>query len=401
MKLISKFTIIFSALAVFSAAPLQNVFAQGGSGSAMSVLVQGYGGDALNQLYDGVGVQFYNLLLKAYTKIAYETDPQVATIINYNAASKASSDNVTSAMATASQTAIQNAFAGIGTKEQNSYKLQQVLAGDDVIDVSGSDGVLSNIFASGSNTLSIKQQNKKAQQNNVMFDVQSLVGPKVYDSNAKVSAATGFLAEMNSIAQPVVIRLAPTFKVPVMSATGVGASTMTIGDKTPLTASDLVQLQQTLQQNSSYRKYRMQYRQLIATRSVFVNNLLHVYQERVAQKDTGNSAYQIRNEVVKQRLSPTYYQAMAKASPATVGRETLFLLAQISAQLNSIQNQNERMIAMRSINGLITLGATSQVMEQSSKQIGQIIYCAVPANKDKATCKGGASSNLLQNAISG
>ncbi|MCK4870342.1 MAG: hypothetical protein KAS93_04450 [Gammaproteobacteria bacterium] len=391
MKLISKLTIIVSVLAVFGIAPLQNVFAQGGSGSEMSVLVQGYGGDALNQLYDGVGVQFYNLLLKAYTKIAYETDPQVATIINYNAASKASADNAASAVTSAAQTAIQNAFASIDAKAQIAYKLQQVLAGDDVIDVSGAGSALSNIFSSGANTLSIKQQNDQAKQNNAMFDVESLVGPSVYDSSAKLNSANGFLAEMNSIAQPIVIRLAPTFKVPV----GSGDDTMTIGKKTPLSASDLAQLQQTLQQKPAYRKYRVAYRQLIATRSIFVNNLLHVYQARVAQKDTEKSAYQIRNEVVGQRMSPTYYQAMAKASPATVARETLFLLAQISAQLNAVQNQNERMITMKSISGLITLSATSRIMEQSSKQVGQIIYCAVPANKDKDACKSGGTPNSL------
>jgi hypothetical protein len=73
---------------------------------------------------------------------------------------------------------------------------------------------------------------------------------------------------------------------------------------------------------------------------------------REAQAIRDASPLQVKEYLATRRsTNPQWYDDMSKASPATVSRETLFVLAEIRQELFNIQQQNERMLATMSAMG--------------------------------------------------
>jgi hypothetical protein len=212
------------------------------------------------------------------------------------------------------------------------------------------------------------------------------LGPDSYSNQNAANNAQAFLAQIESLAPPPpVIRLAPKFDVPITNPNDPDQDTATVGDKKPLSADDLKKMRDALNQDKGYRDYKTGYRGIVATRGVYLNNLLRAYQERVPQVN-GKSALQIRNEHINSRLSQDYYDKMSKASPATVARETLFVLAEISSQINALQKQQDIMLTMNSINGLSQLVIGSNTVNMQAKDIGQMLYCMDPGHRKDKLC---------------
>jgi hypothetical protein len=340
--------------------------------------VQGRGQSVLVSTFKNALGNSYNKALELYAALIYAPDPQLPTTIDNMQNQDKANQAVANAVQEASENAVVEAFSGIRYRTAAAAKLLDIPAGDDVIqDVT--DG---GFFSPGVNVFDAI--NKAAVENNAMFNVQSLLGPDTYQDQKAEKKAIAFLGQVGSYAPaPSVIRVGPMFDVPVSNPDDPTQDTITIGGDKKLTSKDIKDLQENiLQPNTTYQKYKATYRGVIAARSIYVNNLQQAYQERVPQVK-GKSALELRNEQVNSRLTTDYYNQMAKATPATVARETLFVLAEINSQLNAIRNQNERMIAMNSINGLGTMGITNTILDMQAKQVGKLIVCNLKDYKDK------------------
>ncbi len=364
---------IFLVLAI---GPMQLVQAETGGGG---IIISGLSAEVIKAL-SNMYANFYNNAFENYKDLAYEFDPQIPITVVSNNSQNTANTAVDKAMQTQSSALVSSDFSGIREKTQQQLSLLTQPGEDDAIEGATSKG----LFSGGGDAF--KDENAKAKAGNVAFNVESLLGPDTYsDQNARNSAMV-FLAQIENLAPPPpVIRLAPKFDVPITDPNNPDQDTATVGDKKPLSADDLKKMRDALSQDKEYRDYKAGYRGIIAARSLYLNNLLHAYQERVPQVN-GKSALQIKNERINGRLTQDYYDKMSKASPATVARETLFVLAEISSQLNILQKQQNLMIEMNSIGGLNTLIIGSNMLNTQAKDIGQMLYCMDPSHKKDKIC---------------
>ncbi|MCK4608585.1 MAG: hypothetical protein KAT71_03810 [Gammaproteobacteria bacterium] len=336
---------------------------------------------ALANTFESSLINFYNQALEQYRDLMLETDNQIPATIEANDNQKTANEAMAKAIASDSDKAIQVAFGGVQAKDNASNTLFDLPAGDDVV----TDNAKSSGLFFSSND-SFKDDNEEAAAGNAFFNNESLLGPETYSDKTDKQNALGYMAQLANFAPPpTVIRLGATFQVPIIDPKNPENKYATVGDKNPLSTSDIKNMQETLDQDPTYRSYKNLYRGLIAARSIYINNLSRSYQARVPQVDN-KSAKQIRDERANRRLGQDYYKEMSTASPATVQRETLFVLADINSQLNAIRNQNERIIIMNSISGInqLTLGGT--ILNAQAQHIGKKVYCMDPEHKDDKVC---------------
>lgn len=133
-------------------------------------------------------------------------------------------------------------------------------------------------------------------------------------------------------------------------------STISLTDAEPKLKPEQIQ---QIENSNDYRKYRAAIRAYVAAQSVGMSNLYQLMAERIPQQDLGAAAGMPTRDVSQLQLNqylasrrnqnPDWYKQMATASPATVQRETLFVLAEIRQQLFTMQQQNERLLATISV----------------------------------------------------
>lgn len=170
--------------------------------------------------------------------------------------------------------------------------------------------------------------------------------------------------------------------------------------------------------SSSYEKYQLTAREMIAQRSVALNNFNELAAERspitttqanpdLAQlsqaigvspstsKDpkTGQTLYiyasplQISNFVTTHRTSsPQWYQQMMAASRANVQRETLFILAEMETEMQRQHLDNERLLATLSASQLQNVTAETANLKGMTNDINQQI----------ATLSGNGNTSAVQ-----
>ncbi|KPJ68077.1 MAG: hypothetical protein AMJ43_01340 [Coxiella sp. DG_40] len=384
LRIFSRTSLIIIAVFGLSIGPMQLAKAQAPT-AGMPVTVAGLSGGvvkALYQLYKKALSEIYNKALVTYKDLIYETDWQIPPTTANNANRKTAEENASEAVKKDSADEVANDFAGIRARTEQQIGLLTKLAGDDVISGEDKGGVFSKPPAN------LKARNEQAMKGNAIFDVESLLGPNTYKNTEEINDAENFLDQVKSyVSPPPVIRLAPKFDVPISDPEDPSKDVVTIGGKKPLSIKDIKKLYDMLQTKPDYQEYKRTYRGIVAARSIYLDNLRHSFQKRVAQVG-GKSALQIRNEQTDRRLDEKYYNEMAKASPATVARETLFVLAEINSQLNAIREQNERMIIMDSINGLNQLAVSNTMLDLQAKKVGEIIYCNDPKHEKETICTG-------------
>jgi hypothetical protein len=365
-KTFTKSSLIIIALLALAVGPMKLVQADVSGGR---IVISGLSDEVIKALTN-IYADLYNKVLKNYTDLAYEFDPQIPiTVVSENAQNTANTA-VDKAVQEQSAKMVSNAFSGTKKRTQAQLALLQQPAEDDAIEGAAGKG----LFSRGDDAF--KAENAKA----------SLLGPETYSDQTAMNNAQAFLAQVKSLAPPPpVIRLAPKFDVPITNPDDPSQDTATMGDKKALSSDQLKKMRDTLAQDKEYRDYKLSYRGVVAARSIYLNNLLRGYQERVPQVN-GKSALQIRKERINGRLSQGYYDKMSKASPATVARETLFVLAEISRQLNALQKQQNLMIEMDSISGLNQLVLGSNMLNMQAKDIGQMLYCMDPGHKKEKIC---------------
>lgn len=334
-----------------------------------------------------VVISVYNNMLAVYADAAYQFDPQIDIAMNNN--QDILNTNIDSAMKNYVDLETSSAFAGIRAQSKKDTLAANIKAGDDV-DLNTKD---ISLFG-GVDELSKQIKDAESQKNNYMFNVEYLLGPSVYSDTTAKNNALAYLEQIKSVAPPPpVIRIGATFDVPVMNMNDPTQKTATVGQKTPLTSKDIDKLRKDLQSDPNYRSYKKTYRSIVALRNLFLDNLYYSYQIRLPQSN-GKSIEQMKDEQAASRLTPDYYQQMSTASPDTVSRETLFVLAEISNELNEIRKQNERIIVMNSVNSLNQIAVTTQSLNAGASQIGQSVYCKAPGNEEDPLCTQQSSSSM-------
>ena len=112
---------------------------------------------------------------------------------------------------------------------------------------------------------------------------------------------------------------------------------------------------------------------LVAQQSVGLSNLNYIFSRRITQKKLGESAGMAKKDASpleidrylaeKRAGAPQWFQEMETASPVTLQRETLYVLAQIQRQLFLNYQQNERILATLSASQLGSTIAFKQSLE--------------------------------------
>ena len=203
----------------------------------------------------------------------------------------------------------------------------------------------------------------QAKMNDRSYNVDALILPQSYNTQTQMKAASDFIAY-----------LAKNYKSP---------NSLNLANLKNRT-SDLNNLKNTVQ----YQNYLVDNRSNIAAVSIPLSNFYHIYSERISlksiinkmekngqpvnktiknvvetlSKNNINSLLELQNYVSNHRITDQKWrEKMMSASPATVQRETLFVLAEIESQLQRLHLDNERLLATVS-------GAQIQMVQASMEQ---------------------------------
>jgi hypothetical protein len=357
--------------------------------NAIPVSIAGFTPDGVTlmmQIYQEVIYTVYNKAIQTTADLIYENDTQLPAAITDNKLLADNTKTVQDAMFTASNTQVANAFSSLTEKATVQKELGKIVALDDVLPSAGGTNMFG--ISTGGDQDAI---NKEAQKNNAMFNAESLIGYDAYDikdnDTHKQENAMNYLSQIeNAATLPPIIKLASVFDVPFEDQDNPNNDTVTLGVDKPIPQQDLTKMRQILQTSPAYTEYKNKFRMMVALRSFYVNILEQIYHDRIVTPATqdGKSIEQIKNEAVNKRLTREYYTSMATAAPATVSREQLVLLTQISSQLNEIRKQNQQIMLMNALNGLNKLSTDSAAMDGQAKQVGAVVvsvYCSLGDNK--------------------
>lgn len=140
---------------------------------------------------------------------------------------------------------------------------------------------------------------------------------------------------------------------------------------------------QNLMTSPAYQKYQLSIRSMIANKSIALSNLNYLLAERTPVKNLGSQAgmpndpnlpagyaspLEVQNYIANERINnPQWFQQMKTASPATVQREQVLILAEIESELQRNHLDNERLLAALSQMGLQT-SQTNQLMLKTQIQ---------------------------------
>lgn len=383
------------------------------------VYVIGFDTPATNALgttfYNSLADVFNNAVLKTLKYLYYNPNPGAIqfdqALSQKNSALNNAISLATKKIATDTQTVIDNTlkigFTAPGTAMPTTTQQK--------IPAVASDNVVKNAndtTATASNSIFTSNQlQKPVPTTNQMFNASALIGTDNYSTATSAYNAESFIGHLKDIApSPEVIRISAgqDFDVPIMNLQDPNKAYSTL-DK--INTGQAQELLENLNKDPQYRNYKKTYRSYIAARSAYVNNLYKIYYERTPLAN-GKSILQLKNELAHSRLNNRYYLAMQKATPATIERQKLFLLAQISAQLNQLYNQNERILLTNTLNGIATLASNSQKLSVQAQTIGKLVvqkYCAVfhendadtVRNKNIKTCESQYGAGSIAAAITG
>jgi hypothetical protein len=225
---------------------------------------------------------------------------------------------------------------------------------------------------------------------NAAFNADSFFSPFRYDEDQR-NHAYMYLNFLESTA-PInpVIRPAERFEIPFSADPKESYSMFEVDKEGKYNLNALIDF---LKGNNDYLKYRLGYRSQIAARSLMLNVLQGLYQERTpATTGTSNkSLLETEANQASRRLTPEYYTRILTAAPADVSKETLLVLAEIRQELFLMRLANEKMMAMQAISGLQAQSFNAVLAKQQAKEIGKLIYCW--KNKDSSACTAAGVSN--------
>lgn len=340
---------------------------------------------------------------------AYAVDKWVASkVMPSNDSLLKSSKDTDAATRNSSANLISYYLAGMETKEKEEISLARTSQAEDDSGSSPRDAneYARNIFERPTTPTSAATTTPTATSDNVnainaAINADTLLGSRQYNTEQQKNAQLVLRYIELSSPLPDIIRVSKKFVIP-LSTTLSGAS----AEKTEVTFSnnEVKDLVNDLKTNRDYIKYKLNYRALLAMRTMLMNNLLHSYQSRIAPSAKEKSAAELDYESATWRLNPTEKISLSsspsaekmsyadhmkqQASPAVVNREILLLLAEMRYDLYQIRQQNEQLIALQSIAGLKSLQEMSRYnVTNTSSKISEYIYCWRGKNPDTDICK--------------
>lgn len=260
------------------------------------------------------------------------------------------------------------------------------LINDLTINTPASDTLYSDLLNIGSTSIftSGASVSKPPVLHDNYFNFSSLISPLVYTSDQQL-AAKNFIEYMTKRYE---------------SLTGnIEFNTLRANlDKLKSKPKELAQALHNFMDTAAFKKYQLSIRSMLASQSVAMNNFYHIANERTpiySQNENRNladiskalgvtpqqvritdpnnpnlkitvwayaSPLQIENYMANHRInSSQWYQQMSAASPATVQRETLYVLAEIQSQLHQAHLDQERLLATMTAMQ-VQSGATNQMM---------------------------------------
>lgn len=257
---------------------------------------------------------------------------------------------------------------------------------------------------------------KTKDDSTAIMNMDTLLGPLQYTPQQQ-SDAQSLIRIIETLAPvPDIIRISNKFTIPYSPDSGSTTYTVDLTDPAISAVAKLnpalanapsakvKDLLDNLDAEESYRKYKMDYRSAIVARSMILNTLLRIYQERVPLTPNGKSQAALDYDAATWRIDPqqrilpsdkpnvqtklTYYEKMQTASPSIISRETLFLLAEIRYELYQLRQQNQQMVALQSLLGLQMAQMGKTGGDSQTKQIAKLIYCKAVNNdpcKDQST----------------
>lgn len=162
-----------------------------------------------------------------------------------------------------------------------------------------------------------------------------------------------------------------------------------------------------LKQNPTYQKYVMTMRQLVAIRSMSVNSLNQLIAERTPMPGLGEAAglaptsapgvkpasypsaspLQVEQyQATRRTQNPEWYASLQKASPATLQRETLIVLAEIEHQNFQAHLDRERLLAaMTALNLQMSAASTETTLKEATNKVNTAIQTAVGGASGSST----------------
>ncbi len=274
--------------------------------------------------------------------LLYEENPNLPNTITVNSAQPNAIDAIKTNTTRLTQDQIKQAL----TQSQDlQTPLAKLLASDSVV----KNSPVANIES----TRQLK--NPSAGDANMSF--QSLIGPNSYESSLQLNRANNF------------IRYAANMGIPFSD---IRWSTLSAENKEKLDSSDVG------------KQYKVLMRSAAAAQSVALDNLNNILSERTMVKGLGTKAGMTKENASPLEVSEfiatrrtrdqNWYNSMAKASPATLQRETLFVLAEMQQQLYQQHLDNERILATLSVTQLQTMQTSRllnrDVIEEVKKLLG-------------------------------
>lgn len=334
-------------------------------------------------------VDIYNKALSATANLIYEFDAAIPKTVTQNTLVGNAQQAVDKKVKTDLDNAISFNFnTDQAKKDYVNTLLDSTKAEDDIpLQVSQTS---SSIFGPPASTNKNNDEalNKKLKTGNDVFNIDTLLMPYQYKKTAEkdeAADALNYLSYLASLAPtPTVIRIRSKFNIPSIDpANSMDPKAMDTIDldgsialdkegKVKNTPENLIRY---LNQLPEYQNYKATYRAMTAGQTLYLRNLSHSYQSRIALDGNDTSMAQLNHDEAYRRLNQEYYKAMSKASPAVVEREILFLLAQIHRDFYEMSRDNERRMVMDSISGLQAGAISDVMMNQTIKSINKKMFC--------------------------
>lgn len=214
-----------------------------------------------------------------------------------------------------------------------------------------------------------QQINTSANPNNIAFNINSLIGPVAY----RAYQTNNELINQGQLADTF-IRLVTEADNPIKT----------------LDLKNLNSIQYSrLAAEPKFLDYLLDMRRYIATRSIGINNFYHLYAKRQPRKDLAAKAglptdtpgypnaspLQVEDYLAKKRImNPNWYASIEAASPTTVLREMLYVMAEMRFELYQQRMQNELVLATLSALQLQSTSTEKADILKKRDEVRKLIY---------------------------
>lgn len=167
-----------------------------------------------------------------------------------------------------------------------------------------------------------------------------------------------------------------------------------------------------------YQQYQMDVRNIVASRSLTDTMLNQLAIERTGSKTLGSAAksaniptkyydskagtmspLQMENYIAYHRLNnPQWYGAMSQASPATVQRETLFVLAAILGKLQQAHIDREKQLVLTDMQVAQSTGGLEKLIQSDANDVNTQISKAT-GQKSSGAAQTSQSKQLVSDVL--